>query len=56
MRRQLVWLMAVLLAGCCGHGMTDSEVRVAKARCWDQGGEAVVMAHLDGRITSVRCL
>jgi hypothetical protein len=50
-----LFLFLSLLLGGCG-GMTDEEVRSKKAECAALGGEPVVMSHLDGRVSQVRCM
>jgi hypothetical protein len=52
MTKKLMILVCLLLAGC---GMTDDEVRQAKAECRAKDGEPVVMATLYGAIDEVRC-
>jgi hypothetical protein len=48
----LAFFLLVLLTGC---GMTDNEVRAAKAECLDGGGKPIVMARLTGTVVEVRC-
>lgn len=52
MTKKLTLLLAIFLAGC---GMTDQEVRQAKADCKSRGGDPVVMMTLYGATAEVRC-
>jgi len=52
MTKTLTILLALLLAGC---GMSDDEVRQAKADCKSKGGDPVVMMTLYGATAEVRC-
>ncbi len=52
MTKQMMILACLLLAGC---GMTDDEVRQARAECIAKGGEPVVMMKLYGTTKEVRC-
>lgn len=54
MKITIAVLCLLMLSAC--RGMTDEEVRVARAVCRAKDGYPVVMARLDGTITEVRCL